>query len=564
LPGYLALVFIAVFLYNNCKPGVLTANDGAILYVSVNPSSIPIGGTSTVRVAGYKASGTPLPDGTVIFFSCDIGSIDPQAQTEKGVAYAAFKSNDNRSGVANISVRSGNAEVSPESLTIAIGSSALHALSLSADPQILPVAGGTSTIKIMAYDGNLNTLANIPITLSTDAGQLNSGGNVIYTNANGEARDTLQTNETAVVTATCGDVSANITISVEVNEKPTASFISSPANPLVGQTVYFDASGSSDPDGSIVGYQWNLGDGSTASGVSINHQYTNAGTYTIQLVVTDNDGKTGSTDKSLTVANNQNPTASFVYSPTNPTTDENIYFDASSSTDPDGDIVSYQWNFGDGSTAEGVSVNHKYADAGTFTVSLKVTDNTGNTSSANKNLTVSGNQSPTALFVYSPTSPKPGENIFFNASNSSDPDGTIVKFQWDMGDGANRSGAEITHRYSNAGTYNVLLIVTDNSGNTGSTSKTITVADNQGPTASFVYSPLAPKVSENVYFNGAGSSDPDGAITSFQWDFGDGGTGNGESVSHIYTTAGTYTAVLVVFDDSGNQASSSKSITIGI
>ncbi|MCX6579253.1 MAG: PKD domain-containing protein [Candidatus Aminicenantes bacterium] len=553
-----------VILSGSCKPAILSAPDESILYVSINPSSIPIGGTSTVRVAGYKAGGTPLPDGTVIFFSCDIGSIDPQAQTEKGVAYAAFKSNDNRSGVANISVRSGNAEVSPESLTIAIGSSALHSLSLSADPQILPVGGGTSAIKIMAYDESLNTLANISITLSADAGQLNSGGNAIYTNANGEARDTLQTNGTAVVTATCGDVSANITISVEANEKPTASFVSSPANPLVGQTVYFDASGSSDPDGSIVGYQWNLGDGSTASGVSINHRYTNAGAYTIQLVVTDNNGKTDSTDKSVIVSDNQNPTAAFVYSPTNPSTDENIYFDASSSTDPDGDIVSYRWNFGNGSTASGVSAIHKYTGDGTYTVSLVVTDNTGNTGSANKTLTVSGNQSPTALFVYSPTSPKPGENVFFNASNSSDPDGTIVKFQWDMGDGANRSGAEITHRYSDAGTYNVLLIVTDNSGNTANTSKTVTVTDDQGPTASFVYSPLAPKAGENVYFNGAGSSDPDGAITSFQWDFGDGGTGNGESVSHIYTTAGTYTAVLVVFDDSGNQAGASKTITIGI
>lgn len=564
MPGCLALVLMGIFLYNNCKRGVLIATDGAVLYVSVNPSSIPIGGTSTVKVAGYKASGTPLPDGTVIFFSCDIGSIDSQAETEKGIAYATFRSNDNRSGVANISVHSGNAEVSPESLTIAIGSSALHTLSLTADPQILPVGGGTSTIKITAYDENLNTLANIPITLSADAGQLNSGGNTIYTNADGEARDILQTTVTVVVTATCGSVSANITISVEANEKPTASFVSSPANPVVGQKVYFDASGSSDADGSIVSYQWNLGDGSTVSGVTIGHQYKNAGTYTVVLVVTDNEGKSDSTDKPLTVIDNQNPTASFVYSPTNPTAAEDVYFNASDSNDPDGNIVSYEWDFGDGSTAKGVSVSHKYTDAGTYTVSLKVTDNTGNTGSVSKTLTISGNQIPTAAFVYSPLSPTPGENVYFNASGSSDPDGTIVSFQWDMGDGSTRSGEKTTHRYSEPGTYTVLLVVTDNSGNTGSTGKTITVADNQGPTASFVYSPLAPKVGESVYFNGSNSSDPDGTITSFQWDFGDGGTASGESVSHVYTAAGTYTAVLVVFDDSGNQASSSKSITIGI
>ncbi|MCU0286626.1 MAG: PKD domain-containing protein [Acidobacteria bacterium] len=562
--GCLALIFMTFFLYDNCKSAVLVASDGAVLYVSISPPSIPIGGSSVVKVVGYKASGTPLPDGTAVFFNCDIGSIDSQAQMENGAAYANFRSSDNRSGIANISVRSGKAEVSPESLTIAIGSSAVHTLSLTAEPQILPVGGGISTIKIIAYDESLNTLANIPITLTTDSGQLNSGGNTIYTNAGGEAKDILQTNKTAIVTAACGPVSADITISIKTNEKPTASFVSSPANPVVGQKVYFDASGSSDSDGTIVSYQWNLGDGTKVPGVSINHQYLTSGVYTVQLVVTDNDGQNDSIDKSLTISNNQSPTASFVYSPTNPTTAENVFFNASGSTDPDGNIVTYEWDFGDGTTAAGMSVNHKYVDSGTYSVSLEVTDNTGNTGNINKSITVSSNQVPIPIFIYSPMSPKTGENVYFNASGSSDPDGSIVKFQWDMGDGAIVSGEKITHRYAEPGTYNVLLEVTDNSGNTGNTSKTITVVDNQGPTASFVYSPLAPKVGDQVYFNGANSSDPDGTIKSFHWDFGDGGIGNGESVNHIYTVAGTYTAILVVFDDSGNQASSSKSITIGL
>ena len=404
-----------------------------------------------------------------------MGSIDSQAQTEKGVAYAAFRSTDNRSGIANIYVHSGNAEVSPESITINIGGSVLHTLSLSADPQNLPAGGGISLIKITAYDENLNTLANIPIILTTDSGQLNSGGAVIYTNAQGEANDTLQTNASAVVTATCGAVSANITIAVQTNEQPIASFVSSPANPAVGQNVYFDASGSFDPDGSIVSYQWSLGDGSTASGVSINHQYLTSGVYTVQLVVTDNNGKTDSTEKSITVANNQNPTASFVYSPTSPITAENVYFNASGSSDPDGTIVKFQWDMGDGATGSGEKITHRYSKSGTYTVLLIVTDNSGNSDSTSQIVTITDNQTPTASFVYSPLAPKSGENVYFNASDSSDPDGTIVKFQWDFGDGGTGNGKSVSHIYTAPGTYTVVLVVVDNSGNQASVGKSITI-----------------------------------------------------------------------------------------
>jgi chitinase len=191
-----------------------------------------------------------------------------------------------------------------------------------------------------------------------------------------------------------------------------------------------------------------------------------------------------------------------------------------------------------------------------------VTDDKGNTDSTGKTITVTGNQNPTASFVYSPTNPKIGENIYFNAAGSSDPDGTIADFQWDMGDGTTRSGQEVTHHYSNPGTYTVILVVIDNSGNTGSTGKTVTVSDNQNPTASFTYSPSGPKVGDNVYFNAAASSDPDGTITSYHWDFGDGNTGNGENVNHSYGTAGTYTVVLVVYDDSGGQGSTSQDVTV--
>jgi PKD repeat protein len=553
---------IAIILLDSCKAALLIAPDNSILYVTVNPSHIPIGGTSAVKVMGYKPSGTTLPNGTVIFFSCDTGSIDSQVETNNGVAIATFRSDGNRSGVANIFVRSGNAQMSPDTVTITIGGAALNSLSLSADPQVLPVGGGIARIFINAYDENLNSLSDIPITLTTDAGQLNSSGNTLYTNAGGKAEDILQTNTTANVTATSGTITTQITITVESNENPTASFVYSPTNPIVGQKVNFNAAGSSDGDGYIVSYEWNFGDGRTDSGQNTTHKYKQAGSYNVVLVVTDNNGNTGSATKSVTVGDNESPTASFVYSPTSPGIDETVYFNASGSYDPDGEIVGYEWDFGDGSTGSGETITHRYKNAGTYTVLMKVTDDSENTGSASKTITISEGQSPIASFVYSPTSPGVGETVYFNASDSKDPDGEIVSYEWNFGDGATGSGETITHQFTSAGTYAVFLKVTDNSGNTGNTSKTITVSSGQNPTASFIYSPTSPKVGEPIYFNASDSSDPDGSVVDFQWDMGDGTTRTGEKITHTYANAGTYTVFLVVTDNSGNTGSTGKTVTV--
>jgi PKD repeat protein len=90
-------------------------------------------------------------------------------------------------------------------------------------------------------------------------------------------------------------------ISTPQNQPPTASFTFSPSSPAVGQTVTFDASSSYDPDGSIVSYSWNFGDGSTASGAVVQHSYSSPGTYTVTLTVTDNNGLTASISKQITV-----------------------------------------------------------------------------------------------------------------------------------------------------------------------------------------------------------------------------------------------------------------------
>jgi len=175
-------------------------------------------------------------------------------------------------------------------------------------------------------------------------------------------------------------------------QNPSASFTNSPLSPEVGETVTFDASGSSDPDGTIVGYEWSFGDEATATGITASHSYSSAGTYTVTLTVTDNNGLTGTTTKSVTVAPHeiepQAPSASFTSSPHSPEVGETASFDASGSSDPDGTIVNYIWDFGDGTTGAGKTATHSYDSEGTYTVTLTVEDNDENTADTTRTIKV--------------------------------------------------------------------------------------------------------------------------------------------------------------------------------
>jgi PKD repeat protein len=163
----------------------------------------------------------------------------------------------------------------------------------------------------------------------------------------------------------------------------------------VGQWIQFDASGSSDPDGTIVSYEWSFGDGTTASGVRVNKRYNSAGSYTVRLTVRDDRGATDSATKTVTVGTvNQPPQASFTFSPTSPDPGDVVHFDASASSDPDGSITSYTWDFGDGTTGSGVTVDHAFPAAGTYTVTLTVRDNEGATDTESKTIQVG---TPTTL-----------------------------------------------------------------------------------------------------------------------------------------------------------------------
>ncbi len=181
------------------------------------------------------------------------------------------------------------------------------------------------------------------------------------------------------------------------NVAPTASFTATPSSVTVGAVVALNGTASADTDGTLANYSWNYGDGSAVvSGAALSSTsktYAAAGTYTVTLTVTDNLGATGVTTRTVTVtAANVAPTASFTATPSSVTVGAVVALNGTASADTDGTLANYSWNYGDGSAvvsgAALSSTSKTYAAAGTYTVTLTVTDNLGATGVTTRTVTV--------------------------------------------------------------------------------------------------------------------------------------------------------------------------------
>jgi len=264
------------------------------------------------------------------------------------------------------------------------------------------------------------------------------------------------------------------------NVPPVAGFTCTPDGGYAPLSVMLDAGTSFDPDGSIRNFRWDLGDGTTVSGEQCQHGYEDSGAFTVTLTVKDNRGEKSSTSKTIGILNPPpvpRVTAN-VYSGTSPVTME---FDASGSTDASGNIVSYEWDFGDGSTGAGVTSTHTYtvAAAQSFVVRLTVTDDDGAASATSVTVHVGvthvANEAPMAQFTANPTYGTAPVDVAFDASGSTDADGSIMSYEWDFGDGTSGSGQTVANTYTLPGNYDVRLTVTDDDGSVSSAEASIEV-----------------------------------------------------------------------------------------
>jgi PKD repeat protein len=142
-----------------------------------------------------------------------------------------------------------------------------------------------------------------------------------------------------------------------------------------------------------------------------------------------------------------------------------VDFDGSTSSDLDGTIVSYAWDFGDGGTATGATASYTYLTPGVYVAELTVTDNHGRTGTAHETITVNAPQAaPTASANATPATGPAPLAVVLDATGSSDSDGTIVSYDWDLGDGGVATGAVVNHVYTTPGTFIATVTVTDDDG----------------------------------------------------------------------------------------------------
>jgi serine protease len=155
--------------------------------------------------------------------------------------------------------------------------------------------------------------------------------------------------------------------------------------------------------------------------------------------------------------------------------------------------------------------------------------------------------------------------VSFNGSASSDPDNDPLTYRWDFGDGATGTGVNPTHTYTGGGIYTVTLIVNDGKVDSPPSTASVTIQEVNDPPVANAGPDQSVLVGDTVSFNGSGSSDPDGTIVSYKWNFGDGSPlGNGANVTHAYSIANNYTVTLTVTDNSEGTGTDTLTVTVKV
>lgn len=325
-------------------------------------------------------------------------------------------------------------------------------------------------------------------------------------------------------------------------------------------TFTFDATKSYDVDNQPLTFRWDFGDGQTSSEPIVTHTYKKGGEYTVMLTVTDDSGlecDRGSITQAVRV--NTPPKAEYAGKSQACVGDE-LVFDASPTIDDTSDNLSYFWDFGDNTSAEGKVVRKAYQKGGRYVVALKVDDNENTVCSVDTiKKTVRINTPPVAdagkdieMCLSSFTEPY---TVVFDGSGSYDEDKDDLRYVWDFGDGEKGEGRRVTRVYKRGGEYKATLTVNDGSASECSWSiDTIKVKLNRTPM------PVAGDdkkacVGDTLVFDGSKSRTEDGETIRYLWDLGDGSSAEGANVSHAYTKGGRYNVKLTVDDGKGTRCS---------
>jgi subtilisin family serine protease len=472
-------------------------------------------------------------------------------------------------------------------------------VSVNSAPNQAPVANAGPDQTVTDTDGN----GSEPVTLNGSGSSDTDGTIVSYEWREGVS--TIGTGATPTISFAVGTHTVTLfvidddgtiatdSVVITVNPAPPPPNVPPSANAGPDQSVTdanfngsepvtLNGSASTDPDGTIVGYEWREGSIVLGTGATPTALFA-VGTHTVTLRVTDDDGATGTDTVVITVnpAPNQTPHANAGLDQT--VTDANgdgsdpVVLNGAGSWDPDGSLVSYEWREGAALIGTGATPTVSFA-VGTHTVTLQVTDDDGATATDTVVITVNPappppNVAPTANAgpdqSATDTNGNGSESVTLNGSGSSDTDGTIVSYEWREGAALIGTGTTPTVSFA-VGTHTVTLQVTDDDGATATDTVVITVnpappPPNVAPTANAGPNQSATDTngngSESVTLNGSGSSDSDGTIVSYEWREGAALIGTGTTPT-ISFAVGTHTVTLQVTDDDGATATDTVVVTV--
>jgi len=384
------------------------------------------------------------------------------------------------------------------------------------------------------------------------------------------AQHTYATGGTKAVVLTVTDPqgltdTVETSLAIGANGNPTAMITVDHDYVHANTDVHFSSAGSTDAETPAdVTFAWDFDNNGTAdaAGPTATHAYPTNNVYTAKLTVSDGHGGTTSTTKQIHVGN-YGPTAAYTIDHNPAKINELVTFDGTTSSDPEGSSLAYAWSYTfDGgapvSLGTTATVQQAFAVAGSYSVTLKVTDSDDNfTDVETKTLTVT-NTAPTASGTATPSSPYQYAEVAFDASASTDAESaTGLTYAWDFDNNGttDATGVTATHVFTEASgllqSETVALTVTDPQGLSGTDDISVTVGANDKPVAAIAPpTPEPAHAGTPVSFDGSGSTDSS-AVSSYAWDFGDGGTSTQQKPTHAFTTVGEHVVTLVVTDDNG-------------
>ncbi len=414
----------ALLLDVACEKVPLLAPSGSTITLISGVTALPVNGTAQIVAQVIEPSGTPPHSGTQVTFTTSLGTVQPaNVETDaNGQAITTFFAGPSN-GMATITALSGGVSATGNSaIKIAVGTAAVGAVRLGANPTILPPSGGTASLTAQVFDINGNALTNAPVFFTTTAGTLDQF--VVNTDQNGIATTRLTTANQATVTATVGatgstsgggtgtgggtgggtgtggtttppptSTQTSATITISIGGAPQIVITPPTTPPGAGLPAsYTFAVTAATTNGCLVrDLTVNWGDGqvqdlgAVTGNAVVQHAYANAGSYTIKATVTDSCGFTQTVSSGVAVTVTTNPT--IIITPSVPTGSKTATFTIQITPPTGVGITDVIINFGDGVRSDlggasgTVTVQHTYPNVAnqTYTVTVTVTDTLGRT-----------------------------------------------------------------------------------------------------------------------------------------------------------------------------------------